>query len=161
MHDETKAFKRSSQLFRSIWRINQSIRIFAQKTALDNDLSIPQYALLMMLAPKKEITQKEIGQIMKFPKSTLSQAVDGLVQANLIMRHPVKDNRREMQLILTDNGKKLYEKIREQDGSIHQVLEEAIDSLSDNQFEEMLETLSQISAFLAIKSEEQGENTKC
>ncbi len=161
MQDETKAFNRSSQLFRSIWRFNQSMRIYAKKTALENDLTVPQYALLMMLAPKKEMTQKEIGQIMKFPKSTLSQTVDGLVQADIIMRHPVKDNRREMQLILTDKGKKLYEKLREHEGSIHQDLEDAIDNLSDNQFEEMLATLSQIATFLAIKSEERGDNIKC
>ncbi|MFO1445224.1 MarR family transcriptional regulator [Bacillus sp. Bva_UNVM-123] len=157
MHDENQSLARSSELFRSIWRIQQSIRSFAQKTAIDNNLSIPQYALLMMLAPKREITQKKLGNIMKFPKSTLSQAVDGLVQANLIKRHPVEDNRREMQLILTDNGKQLYEKLKWQEGSIHQVLELAIASLNENQFEEAVSTLLQIAVFLEKESEKLGE----
>lgn len=161
MCNKQQSFKRSSELFRSIWRLNQSMRSFVQKTALENDLSVPQYAVLMMVAPKKEITQKQLGNLMKFPKSTLSQAVDGLVQADLIMRHPVEDNRREMQLILSEKGKLLYEKIRNQKGSVHRALETAIDTLDENQFEQAIATLGQIATFLGELGEESEKLGEC
>lgn len=160
---DQQSSSRSSELFRTMWRINQSMRYFVQKAALENDLSVPQYAVLMMVAPKKEITQKQLGHLMKFPKSTLSQAVDGLVQAGLMMRHPVEDNRREMQLILSEKGKLLYETMREQHGSVHLTLETAIDKLDENQFEEAIGTLNQIATFLGelgedLKKEESARN---
>ena len=73
-------------------------------------LSIPQYSVLMTIAPRKGMTQKQIGEVLQIPKSTLSQAVDGLVQTGWIHRQSVEDNRREMQLSLSEKGKTLLKK---------------------------------------------------
>jgi DNA-binding MarR family transcriptional regulator len=121
---------------------------FVHTTALENDLSIPQYSVLMTIAPQKEMTQKQIGEVLQIPKSTLSQAVDGLVQTEWIHRKPVKDNRREMQLILSEKGVALFKKISSQKGSIHQTIDSAIGSLDEKQFEELQATLLHIADFL-------------
>ncbi|MBS4190625.1 MarR family transcriptional regulator [Bacillus sp. FJAT-49705] len=158
MEIENQAFLRSSELFRTLWRVNLSMRRIVQKSAADNNLSVPQYAVLMTLTPRKEMTQKQLGTVMQFPKSTLSQAVDGLVQAGLINRHPVKENRREMQLIVSEKGKMLYETIKRKEGSIHHAFESAIDTLSVKQYDELLCSLRQIASFLENESEENGES---
>lgn len=156
MHYENESM-RSGELFRIIWRVNFSMRRIVQRTALANNLTVPQYALLMTLAPHEEMTQKELGQVMQFPKSTLSQAVDGLVQAELIDRHPVKENRREMQLLITEKGKMLSTRMKKQEGGINDAFESAIDTLSAKQYKELLASLGQIATFLEEKSAEQGE----
>lgn len=159
MSFENESFMRSGELFRTIWRVNLSMRKIVQKTAMANDLTVAQYAVLTTIAPYKEMTQKELSQVMQFPKSTLSQAVDGLVKAELMTRHPVKENRREMQLIITEKGKLLFNAMKRQEGSINHTFEAAIDTLSAKQYEELLASLDQIVSFLEEKSTEQGEGS--
>ncbi|KAB2334791.1 MarR family transcriptional regulator [Cytobacillus depressus] len=159
MHCENQPNMRSGELFRAIWRVNLSMRKIVQRTAVTNDLTVPQYAVLMTLAPYREMTQKELGQMMQFPKSTLSQAVDGLVQAGFMERHPVKENRREMQLILSNEGKTQIQTMKEQEGGINRVFESAIDTLQAKQYAELLASLDQIAKFLEEKSPEQGEGS--
>lgn len=159
MSFENESFMRSGELFRTIWRVNLSMKKIVQRTAIANDLTVPQYAVLTSIAPYKEMTQKELSQVMQFPKSTLSQAVDGLVKAELMTRHPVKENRREMQLIITEKGKLLFNTMKRQEGSINYAFEAAIDTLSAKQYEELLASLDQIVSFLEEKSTEQGEGS--
>lgn len=154
---EDQSNLRSTEIIRSFGRVNNSMRKTFQRTALDNELSLPQLVLLMTIAPKGEITQKQLGKETQFPKSTLSQAVDGLVQTELITRHPVEENRREMKLTLSNKGKALYEKTRKQEGSAHQVFESAIKSLTENQCDELLISLRQIAMFLENELIEKGE----
>lgn len=159
MEANNQSFKRSSELFQTFWRVNLSLKKVVQKTAVKNDLTVPQYAVLMTFAPRREMTQKEVGQIMQFPKSTLSQAVDGLVQAGYIDRHPVKENRREMQLILSEKGKKLYEHLKTEEGSMHQAFKEAADTLTEGQYSNLMASLAQIANFLEDMTGDQGEGS--
>ncbi|MGF9976937.1 MarR family winged helix-turn-helix transcriptional regulator [Viridibacillus arvi] len=127
-----------------------------QRTALENELTIPQYALLITLAPFEEMTQKQLGKATFFPKSTLSQAVEGLVQAELIQRNPVEDNRREMLLTLSDKGQLLYNKIQSQESSVIKAFELATDSLSEKQYDDLLTSQRQIITLLE-EAIERGE----
>lgn len=157
MNKESPYFIRTVEVLRSFERVNHNMRKIFQKTALDNNLSIQQFALLMKIAPHKEMTQKDLGKETHIPKSTLSQAVDGLVLAGLLIRHPVEDNRREMQLILSDKGKELIETIWMQKGSIHQAFESALHNFTEKQCEELLASLSHIAMFLEKETMKQGE----
>ncbi|MGE8203580.1 MarR family winged helix-turn-helix transcriptional regulator [Heyndrickxia sp. NPDC080065] len=133
------------------------MRKIFQKVASANNLSIPQFAVLMTIAPHKEMTQKQLGLVTHFPKSTLSQAVDGLVQAEMINRHPVEENRREMQLTLSEKGKKLHQIIQQQEGGFHHIFTSAVNKLSENQRNELLASLKHIAMFLEKEALEQGE----
>lgn len=139
---------KSSEFLHSFWRVNRNLMRFVHNTAQENDLSIPQYSVLMIIAPRKEMTQKQLGEILQIPKSTLSQAVDGLVQTAWINRQPVQDNRREMHLILSEKGNALFEKISLQKGSIHHTIETIINTIEDNKFEELQNTLLHIADLL-------------
>ncbi|UOQ45435.1 MarR family winged helix-turn-helix transcriptional regulator [Halobacillus salinarum] len=138
---------RGIQLLRGFARLNNNLTRFAQKTASMNDLSVPQYIILITIAPQKEMTQKVVGEKTFLPKSTLSQAVDGLVQAGLLYRKQVEENRREMLLSLSNHGEELLSNIHRQEGSIHQVAESAVQSLSEQQFEDFMATLQQMAVF--------------
>lgn len=153
---EKDASIRSEKLLHSFWHVNHCIRRIVQRTALENELTIPQYALLITLAPFEEMTQKQLGKATFFPKSTLSQAVEGLVQAELIQRNPVEDNRREMLLTLSDKGQLLYNKIQSQESSVIKAFELATDSLSEKQYDDLLTSQRQIITLLE-EAIERGE----
>ncbi|MGE7185026.1 MarR family winged helix-turn-helix transcriptional regulator [Peribacillus sp. NPDC006672] len=151
---------RSVQLLRSFSNVQKNIMRFVQKTAAENGLTVPQYSILMTISPHKEITQKIVGEKTFLPKSTLSQAVDGLVRGGMLQREHVEGNRREIQLSITEKGKNSLKMIHFQEGSIHQIFQSAIELLSEEQFEELLETHLLITNFLEAQATEQGECTK-
>lgn len=93
----------------------------------------------------------------RFPKSTLSQAVEGLVQAGFLDRRPVEENRREMQLTLTDKGKAMYENIRRRKDYANNVFEAAVRTLSEKEQKELLDYLGRIESYLEKALREQGE----
>ena len=53
-----------------------------------------------------------------------------------------------MQLILSEKGNDLFEKISQQKGSIHRTIESIMDTLTEKQFEEFQATLLHIADFL-------------
>ncbi|MFQ3543851.1 MarR family transcriptional regulator [Halobacillus rhizosphaerae] len=149
---------RGIQLLRGFSRLNKNIAQFVQKTASMNNLSVPQYTILITLSLEKEMTQKLVGKKTFLPKSTLSQSVDGLVQAGLLHRKQVEDNRREVQLSLSEQGLELLSRIHLQEGSIHQITNSAADLFSETQFKEFLSSLQQLSIFFEEQTSEQGDD---
>lgn len=137
-----------TEILKSFERVNRGLRRLFQKTAADFDLSAPQLMLLTIIAPQQEVTQKQLGIDTQFPKSTLSQSIDALVQRDLIERYPVEGNRREMQLVLSAQGKKLMEQLQKQSGSYQLVLEEALGRLSGQQAGMLLDSLAHIALFI-------------
>ncbi|WP_034761967.1 MarR family winged helix-turn-helix transcriptional regulator [Rossellomorea vietnamensis] len=143
------------QLLRSFSRVNKTMMRFVQKTAADNGLSVPQYTILVTIAPEGELTQKTIGERTFLPKSTLSQAVDGLVQAGFLHRQQVEDNRREMLLSLSHQGKMMLKGIHKQEGSIHQLTAGAVETLSEEEFAGLLQAHERIADFFDEKGKEE------
>jgi DNA-binding MarR family transcriptional regulator len=160
MENEDQKLMRAIQLLRSFWNVQKNLVRFIQKTAVENGLSVPQYTILMMIAPNKEMTQKKLGEKTFLPKSTLSQAVDGLVQTGLLSRQQVKGNRREIQLSLSEQGETLLKAIHLQEGGIYQIFQSAVESLADQQYKDLLGAHLQISTYLEAQAVEQGEDTK-
>ncbi|MEH7384403.1 MarR family transcriptional regulator [Bacillus sp. JJ1521] len=142
--EKSQEFNRSVMLMRSFYEVQKNMMHIFQRTAVENGISIPQYTILLTIYPKKEMTQKSVGDKTFLPKSTLSQGVDGLVQVGLLDRKQLENNRREMLLSLTEKGESFIKKIHFQEGSVHQVFREVVDALTDKQYENLLETHQQI-----------------
>jgi MarR family transcriptional regulator, organic hydroperoxide resistance regulator len=157
MNPEEQTDGQPREIWRAFWRVNTYLRKIAHKTATDNRLSLPQFFLLVMIGPLESTTQKQLGQMTRFPKSTLSQAVEGLVQAGFLDRRPVEENRREMQLTLTDKGKAMYENIRRRKDYANNVFEAAVRTLSEKEQKELLDYLGRIESYLEKALREQGE----
>ncbi|MFK2826191.1 MarR family transcriptional regulator [Bacillus sp. B190/17] len=141
----SQKFMRSIQLLRSFSNVQKNMMRFIQKTAADNDLSVPQYTILMAIASHKKMTQKSVGEKTLLPKSTLSQAVDGLVQAGWLNRQQVEGNRREIELTISEQGEAFVKMMHAQEGGIHQVFQSAVELLTDKQYEELLDVHEKIS----------------
>lgn len=160
MKSGNQELTRSNQLLRSFLSVHKNLIRLFHKTAIDNGLTLPQYSILMTMAPLKKTTQKKLGEITFMPKSTLSQSVERLVKAGLIHRQQVEGNRREMQLALSQKGEALIQSMRHQEGGILQVFKSACETLTEEQFQELIKAHVQIVTYLESQAIEQGECTK-
>lgn len=137
----------SVELLRSFWNLQRRLIRSVQKTANDHGLSIPQYSILMTIMHHKEMSQKIVREKTHLPKSTLSQSIDKLVNINVLNRNPVEDDRREVLLSVNEKGKELIKAIFSQKNGVHQKFHHAVESLSDEQIQEMTKILIQISSY--------------
>ena len=156
LETETQEFMRSIELLRSFSRMQKNLMRFVQRAALANGLSVPQYSILLSIGPEKEMTQKALREKTYLPKSTLSQAVDGLVQEGYIERQPVEGNRREMLLSLSMHGKDFLKAIHRQKDGLHEVFQTAAETLSEEQYEELLNMQHQIVTCLEEQADKLG-----
>lgn len=155
--DEKNMSNRSLTLMNSLWDMQRQFMNSVKHTAAYSNLSIPQYAVLMRMSHSEMMTQKRIGEKTHLPKSTLSQAVEGLVKSGILERQHVEGDRREVQLLLTESGKKLIDKIHTQHDGIHQLFHEAVETLTDKQFSELINAHQHIINYF----EKQGSDKTC
>ena len=147
MEKELNHANRQKELMQSIWRLQKSIMVRAKKTAASNDLTMPQFSILEMMRNKQQIAQKELQTKTHFPKSTLSYAIEGLVQAGILQRTPVEGNRREMELSLSEQGLALINHMKLQEDGVYVRFKQAVDSFSDEEFTELIHLHQHIVSF--------------
>jgi DNA-binding MarR family transcriptional regulator len=74
-------------------------------------VSLTQCHALMELGLVESMTIVDLAMILKLDKSTLSRTIDGLVQIGLVDRAIHPDDRRYMQIRLTEQGRKVFDAI--------------------------------------------------
>lgn len=148
MESENQKLMRAAQVLRSFAGVQNNMMRVIQKSAIENGLSVPQYSILMTLIFCKEMTQKKVGEKTFLPKSTLSQAVDGLVREGFLKRQQVESNRREVLLSLSEKGITRIRTLHLQEGGIHQIFQSVLESLNEQQVDNLLETHQQITDLL-------------
>ncbi|MDQ0428484.1 DNA-binding MarR family transcriptional regulator [Planomicrobium stackebrandtii] len=147
MNDQ-KEMEAYMQLMLSFANVQKNMVRFIQKSATEKGLSIPQYSVMMTIISCSEMTQKTVGEKTFLPKSTLSQAVDGLVKEGYLDRRQVEDNRRETLLALSKKGKALVEELHHQEDGLHQVFKAASEQFTSDQVAELLIAHQKISTYL-------------
>jgi DNA-binding MarR family transcriptional regulator len=89
----------------------------SQPAASAGDKNCPtraQVGVLFMLAHDGPQTTKDLAARLAMTSSAVTQLVDGLVRDKSIARKEDKDDRRRIQLSLTDNGKKRLAEAKKQ-----------------------------------------------
>lgn len=127
----------SKELLYSFWDIQRHLMRLVKKTADKYDLSVPEYTILIMMQ-HQAMTQKEVREKTYLPKSTLSQAIDRLVQSGLLHRQHVEGNRREIQLSISQKGKDLIQMLHTEKDGVHQIFFHSVDSLTNKQMQDIL-----------------------
>lgn len=151
---------RSAEFLHAFWKMQRKMMTFVQNTAAKNNLSTPQFVVLMSISHHDIMTQKHIGDKTRLPKSTLSQAIEGLVGEDILERQPVKGNRREMQLSLTPKGKSLVQNIYMQPDGVHQIFDNTVKTMTDQQYSDLMDVYNQITTHLDQEGRDQhAQNT--
>ena len=69
------------------------------------ELSTNEIAIIRIISEKEEVIIKDILEVLKLPKSTLTSIIDRLEKRDLIVRAISKRDRRSYKLELTEKGK--------------------------------------------------------
>ena len=86
-----------------------STQTFAEKKF---GLTPDQYVILSLLIENEEIMyQRQIAEIMFKDRSNISRIIDGMCRKNLIKKVPDSNGRRIYKLIVTEEGRKIKDKI--------------------------------------------------
>ncbi len=105
------------------------------------DVTPSQYAVLRCLWDKENATPKQISETLCLETSTISGVLDRMQKKGLIDRVINKEDRREVQVIITEKGKSLEEPITE---IIDAVNAEVLKPFSDEERTKLIETLRTI-----------------
>ncbi|MEM1159143.1 MAG: MarR family transcriptional regulator [Verrucomicrobiota bacterium] len=77
-------------------------------------LSIPQYTLLGFLSAKGPLTMGHLAALMGHSTPAATGLVDRLCKANLVRRTSSTEDRRQVHVEITDNGKVVVENARQE-----------------------------------------------
>lgn len=110
---------------------------FTQENASSLGLTVPQLSILNTIRLKPNLTLKNITEELSLPKSTVSTALDGLVNLGLVERKTSQEDRREINLKVTTKGKQLSQKSIENSSS-YRAMAFTLESLPKEDIESLL-----------------------
>lgn len=90
-------------------RLHQRISLAMSARLRVLGLSVPQFDLLSTLSEREGITQSELAERLYVTKGNVSGLVDRLVEAGMVERRAIANDRRSYALHLTPHGRELAE----------------------------------------------------
>ena len=120
--------------------VHQFIRLFGvlnkTTTPCGYSLSVSQVLTLQALEEHTPLTIHELADQLNLERSTVSRLIDGLVKTGLVHRKINPNNRREVQLFLTEEGNRTIANVRNRSVDFFR---EMLSSLPDNDCRGILE----------------------
>lgn len=142
---ENPSSERLSQAVEAFWEVFppfwQRVRGHIRQVAAEQyDISVEQFHILRHIR-RGQGSVSELAEAKNISRPAISQAVDVLVHKGLVIRIPDTQDRRHIQLALTDPGNALLDAIF---GETYQWMAQLLSPLDD----EELQTLTQAMEFL-------------
>lgn len=81
--------------------------------AAADDVTLPQYRALVLLCSRGEIGMSELAVELKCSPSTATRLCDRLVRKSLVTRGHPEQNRREVEITATTEGRRLVDRVTE------------------------------------------------
>ncbi|MBE1160026.1 MarR family winged helix-turn-helix transcriptional regulator [Dyella acidiphila] len=113
------------------------------------DLTYPQYLVMLVLWERDGVTVRELGARLQLDSGTLTPLLKRLEQAGLLARQRRQSDEREVEITLTDSGRKLHERAAD----IPRCLAERI-CLSVDRFVNLRDELKSLAAQLAAPTDD-------
>ena len=86
----------------------------AVEVATDKPLSNSKVQVLRLLAQRAGQTSSQVARYLGVSKPAVSQIIDAMVRSKLVTRKTSRDDRREVNLSLTDKGQNINKLVRQQ-----------------------------------------------
>lgn len=102
--------KQAAEVVQSFMMISKTLAKYTQQNADRLGLTLQQLGILNSIYSSPLITLKQVTEKLLIPKSTASVTVEELVNLGLVERKSSEEDRREINLILTDKGKEISKK---------------------------------------------------
>jgi DNA-binding MarR family transcriptional regulator len=101
---------RTDQSLIAIRRILRSTELYGRKLAKAAGLTAVQVRVLQIVSENGHTTPKEIANRMGVSQPTMSSLIDRLEAKHLVERHPSKVERRQTDIVITDEGTSAVER---------------------------------------------------
>lgn len=121
--------KEAGEVVQSFMMISRNLVSYTKSNAESLGLTIQQMGVLNTVYACPGITLKEVTERIAMPKSTGSITVDELVNLKLIERETSEEDRRKINLVVTDKGRELSKKSIENPAS-YIAMKEALEKIS-------------------------------
>jgi len=82
--------------------------------AIPNHLTIDQYQIMCVLHQRGQCTSTDLAAVFKVVKSSITAIINRLVDHGYVERTPAEEDRRVIELSLTEEGQKVYEQVDKQ-----------------------------------------------
>ena len=162
MNENNPQLEQTIQVLRSFWRIQRNFGRWGQASIKNSNLSMPQFLILQAMFPAQVISQKSLGERLLFPKSTLSTSVDGLVTLGFLKRSIPEENRREVELELTEAGREQMLLMHNDPKGVYQKMMGVLSQLSEESIHTLLELHQQLyELMIDTETTENGEDARC
>lgn len=129
------------QLFNDILQIEEK----SLKEGIISDLSITEIHTIEAIGMYAEKSMSEVAQILKITVGTLTTAINKLIKKEYVERKRIEEDRRVVLVKLTKKGKLAY---RIHEKFHHDMVNTAIDGLSEEEEEVLISSLDKINKFL-------------
>ena len=134
------------QLFNDILQIEEK----SLKEGIISDLSITEIHTIEAIGMYAEKSMSEVAQILKITVGTLTTAINKLIKKEYVERKRIEEDRRVVLVKLTKKGKLAY---RIHEKFHHDMVNTAIDGLSEEEEEVLISSLYKINKFFKEKYE--------
>ena len=134
------------QLFNDILQIEEK----SLKEGIISDLSITEIHTIEAIGMYAEKSMSEVAQILKITVGTLTTAINKLIKKEYVERKRIEEDSRVVLVKLTKKGKLAY---RIHEKFHHDMVNTAIDGLSEEEEEVLISSLDKINKFFKEKYE--------
>ncbi|SFU02268.1 MarR family winged helix-turn-helix transcriptional regulator [Sedimentitalea nanhaiensis] len=90
-------------------RIIRATELFGRKLAQAAGLTAVQFRVLQVVAESGHCTSTAISQRMRVSQATVTSLVDKLVKSGMVVREKSEADRRQTNIVITDQGRKTIE----------------------------------------------------
>lgn len=101
---------RTGEVVQSFFSVSRALTEFSLRNAASLGLTLAQMGILNAIFSSSGTTLKNVAERLQLPKSSVSVAVNDLVEMDLVDRKPSDDDRREINLKTTPKGAALARK---------------------------------------------------
>jgi DNA-binding MarR family transcriptional regulator len=101
----------NAELMEIFMGLSQAARCCRQDVAFCEGVTFHQFMILDAVAGKKEMQISDLHKLLAVEKSTTTRLVNPLIKKGLLRREKAQHDSRAATLILTDEGKKIHQKV--------------------------------------------------
>ena len=109
------------------------------------NMSLSQLNVLMFLETRDHVRMKDIGVKLGIKPSSVTNLVDRLIKAELVKRSCDPEDRRVVEVSLSENGKNLIEEVRKTD---RKHWEKVIGKIDEKEYEQLLRIIKKMDEVL-------------
>ncbi len=129
-------------------QLMRDIGVLERNEASCCGMTLGQCHAIVEIGRAGELSLNELAELLNLDNSTMSRAVNNLVEQGYAVREADREDRRYIKILLTEQGKRAYKAI---ESSMESYFEDVLGSIPEEKHQQVLESLIVLEAALKGK----------